>query len=138
VKDPHNRKVLERISNEEFDHYTFWKEHTNREIRPNRLQVFKFFFISRILGITFGIKLMERGEQQAKIDYERIAKTITEAEKIVADEDRHEQQLVGMVKEERLQYIGSVVLGLKTMRSWSLPGRLQASPSLCRTPDSSP
>jgi len=102
VKDPHNRKVLERISNEEFDHYTFWKEHTNREIRPNRWQVFKFFFISRILGITFGIKLMERGEQQAQIDYE----------KIVADEDRHEHQLIGMVKEELLQYIGSVVLGL--------------------------
>jgi VIT1/CCC1 family predicted Fe2+/Mn2+ transporter len=112
VKDPHNRKVLEKISNEEFNHYKFWKEYTNREVRPNRRQVFKFFFISRILGITFGIKLMERGEQQAQIDYERIAKTIPEAEKIVADEDRHEQQLIGMVKEERLQYIGSVVLGL--------------------------
>ena len=112
VKDPHNKSVLERISNEEFNHYKFWKTHTNREVRPKGWQVFKFFFISRILGITFGIKLMERGEKQAQIDYQKIVKTVPEADKIVDDEDRHEQQLIGMVKEERLQYIGSVVLGL--------------------------
>lgn len=112
LKDSQNGKALDRIAEEEFDHYNFWKERTNREVRPNRWQMFKFFFISRILGVTFGIKLMERGEQQAQIDYERIAKAIPEAEKILKDEDSHEKLLIGMVKEERLEYIGSVVLGL--------------------------
>lgn len=112
VRDSHNSEILTRIANEELVHYNFWKGHTNRELRPNRWQIFKFFWISRVLGITFGIKLMERGEEQAKVDYERIAKTIPEAKKIIADEDRHEQQLIDMVSEERLQYIGSVVLGL--------------------------
>ena len=71
LKDSQNGKALERIADEEFDHYNFWKERTKKEVRPNRWQIFKFFFISRILGVTFGIKLMERGEQQAQIDYER-------------------------------------------------------------------
>ena len=32
--------------------------------------------------------------------------------KIAQDEDRHESQLLGMLDEERLQYVGSMVLGL--------------------------
>jgi VIT1/CCC1 family predicted Fe2+/Mn2+ transporter len=112
VKDPHNSEILDRIADEEQEHYNFWKEYTKKEVRPNRWQIFKFFWISRIFGITFGIKLMERGEEQAQVDYERIADAIPEAKKIVDEEDRHEHQLIEMVEEERLQYIGSVVLGL--------------------------
>jgi VIT1/CCC1 family predicted Fe2+/Mn2+ transporter len=112
VKDTHNSGVLKKISEEELAHYNFWKEHTKKEVRPNRFQVFKFFWIARIFGVTFGIKLMERGEEQAQIDYGKIARSIPEAKKIISDEDRHEKELAAMVEEERLEYIGSVVLGL--------------------------
>ena len=112
VKDRHNSGILKMIAEEELSHYNFWKKHTGKEVRPNRFQVFKFFWIARIFGVTFGIKLMERGEEQAQIDYGIIARSIPEAKQIIADEDQHEKELVEMVEEERLQYIGSVVLGL--------------------------
>ena len=78
----------------------------------NRWKVFFYFWISRILGITFGIKLMERGEERAQINYEIIARKIPKASQIIADEHAHEQELIGLIEEERLNYVGSIVLGL--------------------------
>lgn len=112
IKDEANSGVLREIAADELRHYNFWKTITHKEIRPNRWHVFKFFWIARIFGLTFGIKLMERGEEQAQENYARIAETIPEAKQIVEDEDHHEEQLIGLIKEEKLQYVGSVVLGL--------------------------
>jgi len=68
--------------------------------------------ISKLFGITFGIKLMERGEEKAQITYEKISKTIPDAKDIVEDEDEHERQLLDLIDGERLRYAGSMVLGL--------------------------
>lgn len=71
IKDSHNREVLNRIANDELKHYNFWKEYTHRNVKPNKLTVWKYFLISKIFGITFGIKLMERAEESAKFTYEK-------------------------------------------------------------------
>jgi VIT1/CCC1 family predicted Fe2+/Mn2+ transporter len=107
-----NALVLRRIADDELRHYQFWKQHTKKEIKPRRWDVFRYFWISRILGITFGIKLMERGEEQAQDNYARIVESIPEAAQIIEDEDRHESELIAMIEEERLGYMGSIVLGL--------------------------
>jgi len=111
-KDEANSKVLRDIARDELSHYEFWKQYTGRDVKPNGWKVFRFYWISRILGITFGVKLMERGEEQAQDVYERIRAEIPDAGRIVDDEDSHEHQLLAMLDEERLKYIGSVVLGL--------------------------
>jgi VIT1/CCC1 family predicted Fe2+/Mn2+ transporter len=112
IKDGENRQVLQRIADDEQEHYNFWKQYTHKDIRANRWLVFKFFWIARLFGLTFGIKLMEKGEESAQEEYRRVAETIPEAQAVVEDEDRHEQELLTLIKEEKLQYIGSVVLGL--------------------------
>lgn len=111
-KEARNREVLERISADEFRHYHFWKGITGTEVSPNRWKIFKFYWISRIFGITFGLKLMEKGEQGAEAAYGKILSQIPEAEAVRRDEEAHEQSLMGMIEEERLQYVGSIVLGL--------------------------
>jgi VIT1/CCC1 family predicted Fe2+/Mn2+ transporter len=112
VKDPHNKEVLKRISDEELRHYNFWKKYTHRDVKPNMWKVWKYFLISKIFGITFGIKLMENGEEEAQATYERISEFIPEAKDIVSDEDEHERQLMDLIDEERLKYVGSMILGL--------------------------
>ena len=112
IKDEANSKVLLEIAKDEKRHYEFWKTFTEKEVRPNRWHVFKFFWIARVFGLTFGIKLMERGEEEAQVNYDKISQIIPEAKQIVEDEDQHEHQLIGLIKEEKLQYVGSVVLGL--------------------------
>ena len=44
IKDPHNTEVLRRISNDELKHYNFWKEYTHRNVKPNNLTLWKYFF----------------------------------------------------------------------------------------------
>lgn len=110
VKDPENAEVLACIAEDELKHYRFWRGYTGQEVAPNRWLAFKFYWIARILGITFGIKLMERGEAQVAAAH--MAETIPAAREIIEDEDRHEHELLELLDEDRLRYIGSVVLGL--------------------------
>jgi VIT1/CCC1 family predicted Fe2+/Mn2+ transporter len=112
VKDPKNKEVLKRISSDELRHYSFWKEYTHKDVKPNRLMVWKYILISKIFGITFGIKLMEKGEEKAQATYEKISEFVPDAKAIVKDEDEHERQLMNLIDEERLRYVGSIVLGL--------------------------
>jgi VIT1/CCC1 family predicted Fe2+/Mn2+ transporter len=112
VKDKQNKKILKQISDDEKEHYNFWKKYTNKDVKPDRLKIWWYYLISRIFGITFGIKLMERGEKGAQAIYEKISAQVPSAEQIVYDEDIHEQKLVNMIDEERLKYISSIVLGL--------------------------
>lgn len=112
VKDKQNKEILKQISDDEKRHYHFWKKYTNKDVKPDKLKIWWYYLISRIFGITFGIKLMECGEEDAQVIYEKISEQVPSAEQIVYDEGIHEQKLVNMIDEERLKYISSIVLGL--------------------------
>jgi len=85
IKDLQNKKVLKRISSDELKHYNFWKEFTHKDVKPDNLKIWKYFLISKIFGITFGIKLMEKGEDKAQATYEKISEFVPDAEAIVKD-----------------------------------------------------
>ncbi|MDD1656881.1 MAG: VIT1/CCC1 transporter family protein [Methanomicrobiales archaeon] len=110
--DPRNRQVLEQIAAVEYQHYGYWKQLTKKEIAPDRIRVTFFLMTCRILGITFGIKQLERGERRIQQVYRDLSVTIPDLERILQDERDHERELIGLIDEERLRYTGSVVLGL--------------------------
>jgi len=112
IRDPNNSKILQQIAEDELEHYNFWKNYTHQEVKPYKWKIFIFHWISRIFGLTFAIKLMEKGEEEAEATYKEIAEKIPEAHKIVEDEDKHEKELIDLIEEEHLQYVGSMVLGL--------------------------
>ncbi|MFW6013161.1 MAG: VIT1/CCC1 transporter family protein, partial [Candidatus Bipolaricaulota bacterium] len=112
MDDTDNGKVLRQIGDDELEHYNFWKEHTGTEVQPNRLKIWFYFLISIILGVTFGIKLMEQGEESAQETYSSISRSLPQAKEIVEEEDEHEEQLIELIDEERLNYVGSIILGL--------------------------
>ena len=112
VKAPENRKVLEQIASDELRHSQDWQKHTGKDLKPNMWDVWKYTLISRLLGFTFGIKLMEAGEEKAQASYSQLIGKISEIETWIKEENAHEQALIGMLDEERLRYAGSVVLGL--------------------------
>ncbi len=111
-KNVNNRKVLQRIAEDERGHADFWKQFTKKEVPPSWNKVWVFVWTAKILGLTFGVRLMERGEEQAQKNYKGILKEIPQAEKILEDEKRHEQELINCLNEKKLQYVGPVVLGL--------------------------
>jgi VIT1/CCC1 family predicted Fe2+/Mn2+ transporter len=112
IRNPHNQHILVQISKDELRHYQFLKSCTRKDMKPNRLKIWLYFVISRVLGLTFGIKLMERGEEKALLGYREISGFIPHAQKVIMDEDKHEHQLIEMIDEERLNYTGAIVRGL--------------------------
>ena len=112
ISSPENAKILEQIAADELRHYNGWKQYTDQDVEPRWFFVWFYYFVSMIFGFTFGVKLMEMGEQSAQANYAAIRNEIPEAEKYEREEDAHEDQLINMLDEERLQYAGSVVLGL--------------------------
>jgi VIT1/CCC1 family predicted Fe2+/Mn2+ transporter len=112
VKPPENAQIIEQIAADELRHYNGWKKYTNQDVGPRWFIVWFYYIISVVFGFTFGIKLMEQGEEKVQKDYAVVAKEIPEAEKFQQEENAHEERLIGMLDEERLQYAGSVVLGL--------------------------
>ncbi|MFC2104874.1 VIT1/CCC1 transporter family protein [Bacteroidota bacterium] len=112
IKNQKNAETLQKIGDDEMRHYMFWKNYSEADIKPNRWKVFRFYWIARIFGITFGIKLMEKGEEGAQEAYNKVCEFIPEAKQIVEDEDAHEKQLIDMLEEKKLEYVGSIVLGL--------------------------
>ncbi len=112
IKSTENARILDQIAEDELRHYNGWKEYTKEEVQPRWFNVWFYTTVSLLFGFTFGVKLMEQGEQAAQGNYESVAKEIPEAAKYQHEENTHEKQLIEMLDEERLQYAGSVVLGL--------------------------
>lgn len=112
AKGEQNKQTLLRLSKEEKAHYEIWKSYTQTELKPESWKILKFKLLARILGFTFAVKLMENGEDAAQDEYALLASEIEESIQIRKQEEEHEKALLEMLDEERLQYVGSMVLGL--------------------------
>ncbi len=112
AKGEENKQTLLRLAREEKAHYEIWKKYTGEDMKPERGKILKYTFLARTLGFTFAVKLMERGEEHAQTEYELLAREVEESTMIRQQEEEHETALLAMLDEERLQYVGSMVLGL--------------------------
>ncbi|MDD4082095.1 MAG: VIT1/CCC1 family protein [Sphaerochaetaceae bacterium] len=112
IKGEENKEVLNKISEEESKHEAIWKKYTKQEVSVNRGRVRRIGILAKIFGYTFILKKMENGEDAAQKKYKTIIKEVPEAETIMQDEQKHEAELLELLDEERLKYVGSMVLGL--------------------------
>ncbi|NTU58381.1 MAG: rubrerythrin family protein [Chlorobiaceae bacterium] len=107
-----NRRIFAQISDDEMRHYNVWKNYTRQEVAPSQFRIWFYSVISMLFGFTFAVKLMEGGERAAQVNYERLAGSWDDISGILKDEEEHEHALLTLLDEERLQYTGSIVLGL--------------------------
>ena len=112
AKGEENRQTLLRLAQEEYAHCQIWQKYTGIRMKPQMAKVRKYTWIARILGFTFAVKLMERGEEGAQEEYAMLQQEVEESIFIRQQEQEHEAALLDMLDEERLQYVGSMVLGL--------------------------
>ena len=133
AKGEENKKTLERLASEEHAHYEIWKGYTGIEMKPQRGKILKYVLIARLLGFTFAVKLMERGEEVAQSKYQLVAEEVPESIHIREQEAEHEKALLDMLDEEKLHYVGSMVLGLSDALV-ELAGSLAGLRLPCRTP----
>ncbi len=112
IKEPENKKILNDIADNEKEHWEKLKFYTKTDIKPNKLKIFFYTVLAQVLGLTFSLKLMESSEKEAEEIYKQIGSSIPEIEQFLRDEEKHEKELINLINEEKLNYMGSVVLGL--------------------------
>jgi vacuolar iron transporter family protein len=114
VKSPANKSVLNKIANEELEHYRFWMNF-NDEVEPRWWEVRLHIFFSHLFGLVFSLKLMERSEIAAQKKYLKLASVIPEVTKIAQDETNHERALLNLLSDIRLKSFGAWLISINLM-----------------------
>lgn len=107
-----NRTLLEQMSRDEAAHAAVWQGVSGQATRPHGLRIAWLKAVTVLLGFTFTLKLLHRDESAAIAQYEAMKNELPDAARVQADEMRHERELIDLTDEERLQYVGAMVLGL--------------------------
>jgi VIT1/CCC1 family predicted Fe2+/Mn2+ transporter len=81
-------------------------------MKPDYARVSITVLKARILGLTFTLKGMENTEGSASKHYQSLVAAFPDAADFSAVEAEHEAELLAMLDEELLRYVGSIVLGL--------------------------
>jgi VIT1/CCC1 family predicted Fe2+/Mn2+ transporter len=111
-KNPENRKILMQMVQDEKKHAAVWRALTGKDLRPPMGKLLFLKILTVLQGFTFVVKTMQKQERFAQADYEGLFGELPQAAKMLEDERRHEKELYGMLDEERLHYVGAMVLGL--------------------------
>lgn len=111
-KDEKNKAILQRISDDEASHANIISSIIGEKGTPSKLKVSWIVFCARLFGITFTLKLMENGENAASKKYHQITDSYPTLKAIAEDEEKHEEALINMLNDERLNNMGAIVLGL--------------------------
>ncbi|MEI6219433.1 MAG: VIT1/CCC1 family protein, partial [bacterium] len=107
-----NCEILAQIAADELRHYKQFRQIVGRDVAPGKLKIFFYILLSRVLGLTFAMKLMEAGEVMAEAAYEKLLGDMPDIARIIEEEARHEKMLLAGIEEESLGYLSSVVLAV--------------------------
>ncbi|MFO7969795.1 MAG: VIT1/CCC1 transporter family protein [Candidatus Izemoplasmatales bacterium] len=111
-KNKDNKEILLSIAKDELKHYNMWEEISQIKIKPNKFKILFYKIITFIFGYTFALQIMERGEENAIDVYSQLEEYKDTINKITLEEEEHEKKLLDLLDEDRLNYVGSMVLGL--------------------------
>jgi VIT1/CCC1 family predicted Fe2+/Mn2+ transporter len=111
-KNQVNKEFLLQMARDEKRHATVWQGYTKDTLKPNFGLLLWMKLLTIILGFTFVIKTMQKKERFSSSSYDILRQELPEAAFMLDDERRHENELYGMLDEERLHYVGAMVLGL--------------------------
>jgi VIT1/CCC1 family predicted Fe2+/Mn2+ transporter len=100
------------MAEQELHHYNILKKYTQVSVSACLLKAWCYRLIFHLFGITFGIKLMEKGESDATEIYIKYWYDYPEIAAISIEEEKHEEKLIAMIKDDSLNFIGAIVLGM--------------------------
>jgi len=104
--------VLENIAKDEWTHYGFWQKYTGRDVKPDQFQIILYSVFSRIFGVSFVMKLMEKEEIREQLICANLSGEIPDIDNIVAQERSHESLLTSLIDERHLAYVGAFFRGM--------------------------
>lgn len=110
------RDIFDKASKDEYEHYKFWRN-ISGECTSGFFNIKQWIYVMILwlFGITVVLKLMESNEKHAQIDYKEIINQnfhIEDINKIISDEEKHEEMFVESIDEGRIKYLSSIALGI--------------------------
>lgn len=112
VADDANRATLGRIADEKDADAAVWTPYTGAEPSPAMGRARRYARLARMLGFTFAVKLMDRQKRELRRGARALAARVPEVARVEADEERRGRELMGMLDERLLSYVGAMVLGM--------------------------
>src|SRR3989344_4504292 len=111
--------MLEELAEHEKGDYEFWRALSpKKEFSIHPTQIWAWKLMRRVLGLTFLAKFLESHETKSIRHYEEYLKSVTDKElrekieTIMEHAEKHERMLMSKIKEEKVEFIGSIILGL--------------------------
>lgn len=117
-KVPEFRQILERLAQSELEHYNFWLQFSKqKEFSISKPHILIYRIMRRILGLTFTVKFLELHEKEAVKSYQEFSKTApsdvqSKLQEIIDREVNHEIELISNIKEGKVTFISSIILGV--------------------------
>lgn len=117
-EDKKLKRIFSEIAEMEKGHFSFWRKYSeNKEVSPDDFKVGFVLFLRRLFGPAFVIKYLEGSEIGAQKRYGALRKVIPQSgkstfEKIIKDEEGHEQAFANNIHGGYVKYVSFVVLGL--------------------------
>jgi VIT1/CCC1 family predicted Fe2+/Mn2+ transporter len=112
------KRTLARLAKMEYNHYKFWTKYCEGEkIGASAFKANLIVFLRFILGVTFAVKYLERGEARVIKKYKGLSHRIPSKDmrafkQMIADEEEHEREFYEQFDEPHIKYISFIVLGL--------------------------
>ncbi len=113
------KKILADLAKHELAHFRFWKQFAttnNFSISPFKRWLYQV--ARKMFGLTFTVRFLERHEKELINQYQHFLHEIKDAklkkkiQTIIQQEQQNERLLIGHIKEEKVEFISSIVLGL--------------------------
>lgn len=113
------RGFMARFASQEEDHHRFWRSVLGRDCSVSflRLKILGALMLALLFGLTVAVKILERKEKETITKYRKALALVegaerAELERIIEEEERHEETLLEGIGEKRIKYLGFIVLGL--------------------------
>jgi len=112
TKNKRNAEVLKRIADQEKEHADYWQTKTEEKVKPDKWRYYRTVILARLLGFSFALKLMEKNEGTTALNYSKQAEFFPEVADFAEEEEKHETELLNMLEDGNMRFVGSIVLGL--------------------------
>ena len=110
IKDKETIKEIKPIARQKLKDYHTLKSITSQKVKPNDLLISYYLLISKLFGIAFSLKLMERNESK----YVRYVFKVSNSKPVgsMKEYGKEYEKLLGKISDSRIKYAGAIVLGL--------------------------
>ena len=115
---PEFKRILEALVEHEIEDYRFWLPYCEKkEHHVSGFEIRCLKAMRKVFGLTFTAKFLEGNERDAVRNYTAFLKDADEPmkariEDILRHEKLHEKELIGQIREERVSFLSSIVLGV--------------------------